>query len=221
MKKKKKYVLTAKEKAVDTWFEIPMLVVTIVLIVTLAIPLLFDLPPAWRTFFATANLFIWMTFYIELFVKLFTADNKKEILKRNWLLCVIALAPIFTPFRFVRISNIIRVFRLQMHVPKLKKNVTEFIYNIEYILIALAAFVGASGFMIWQVETRYDGSILSLSDGLWWAVITITTIGYGDIIPSSPQGRVVGAVIGLIGAVLFMTFVARITTLLIQNKRKS
>ena len=68
---------------------------------------------------------------------------------------------------------------------------------------------------------RFDGSITSLYDSLWWAVITITTIGYGDVIPSSPQGKVFGGIVSLLGTILFMIFVARVTTMFVHNKEIS
>lgn len=198
-----------------------MIAVTILLIVTLAIPLLLDLPAPWMQFFAFLNLGIWCTFYIELFVKLYVSHDKVVALKRNWVLVVILVAPLFLSFRFVRISrlvSLVRFTRLQKYVRKLRRGIQELIYNIEYILITLLACVFVTAFVMWQIELRFDGTITSLPDALWWAVITITTIGYGDVIPSSPEGKVFGAVASLLGTVLFMVFVARVTTLFIRNK---
>ena len=57
-----------EEKKVEEWFEMPMLLVTLLLIFTLLIPILFELPRVWQILFATANLLIWLAFYIELVV---------------------------------------------------------------------------------------------------------------------------------------------------------
>lgn len=197
-----------------------MLLVTLLLIFTLLVPILFDLPDSWRIFFAAFNLFIWFTFYIELFVKLYVAQSKREGIKRNWSLCVIAIAPLFTPLRFMRISrlfSLVRFLRLQEYVKKFKASLRDLVYNMEQILITLGVFVLVSGFIMWQVEQRFSGSIQTLPDALWWAVITISTIGYGDIIPTSPEGRIVGALIGLLGAIFFMVFVAKITSMFVKR----
>lgn len=213
--------LTAKERRVEDWFEPPMIVVTVILVFTLLIPVLFPLSVFWLKVFAAVNFIIWFAFYIELFTKLYVAKNKLSAMKRNWWLVVIAIAPLFVPFRLMRLSRLIgfvRLFRLQKAVQHLRKGARDLIYNIEYILIAFAIFSFCAAFIMWRIEVSYDGSILSLADALWWSVITITTIGYGDVIPSSNEGKVLGALVSLLGTILFMVFVARVTTLFVHDK---
>ncbi|MCB9815147.1 potassium channel family protein [Candidatus Nomurabacteria bacterium] len=213
--------LTAREKRVEDWFELPMIVVTALLVITLVVPLMFHLPPFWAGVLATINFFIWFAFYLELFAKLYVAKSKVVALKRNWWLAIIAIAPLFIPLRLMRVSRLIglvRLLRLQKAVNHLRRSVRDLIYNIEYILIAFSIFILCSAFIMWQVEARFDGSIVSLADALWWSVITITTIGYGDVIPTSVEGKMVGALVSLLGTILFMVFVARVTTLFVHDK---
>lgn len=218
---KKVVALTAREQRIEDWFEVPMLIITLLLALTLAIPLLFDLPVGWERALAFFNLVIWFTFYIELFVKLYVAESKVAALKRNWSLVIIAIAPLFLSLRlmrFSRLTGLVRFLRLQKSVARLRKSLRELIYNVEYILITMLTFVFSTAFIMWQVESYYDGSIASYADALWWAVITITTIGYGDVIPASPQGKILGGVVSLLGTILFMIFVARVTTMFVHNK---
>lgn len=213
--------LTPKERLVETWFEVPMLVVTVLLALTLAIPALFILPDSWVRVFALLNLLIWFTFYLELFAKFAVAKSKLAMLKRNWSLVVITILPVFLSLRLMRLSrlvSLVRFLRLQKSIAKLRRSVRELIYNVEYILITIGIFIVVTAFIMWQIELRYDGSITSLYDSLWWAVITITTIGYGDVIPHSAQGKVFGGIVSLLGTILFMIFVARVTTLFVHNK---
>lgn len=220
----KPVALTARERRVEDWFELPMIIVTLLLVFTLAAPLLVPMPDTWQRVFAFLNLAIWCTFYIELFVKFYVAKSKSAALKRNWSLVLIAIAPLFLSLRLMRVSRLVRLvrfLRLQKSVERLHKGLRELIYNIEYILITIVIFIFCAGFLMWQVEYRFDGSIVSFADSLWWAVITITTIGYGDVIPSSPQGKIVGAIVSLLGTILFMVFVARVTTMFVQDKEIS
>lgn len=216
--------LTARERLVEDWFELPMLVVTVCLALTLAVPALFALPDTWVRVFALLNVLIWSTFYLELFAKFAVAKSKLAMLKRNWSLVVITVMPVFLSLRLMRLSRLVsllRFLRLQKSVAKLRKSARELVYNIEYILITISIFIVSTAFIMWQVEMRFDGSITSLYDSLWWAVITITTIGYGDVIPSSPQGKVFGGIVSLLGTILFMIFVARVTTMFVHNKEIS
>jgi voltage-gated potassium channel len=213
--------LTKKEKTVEDWFEFPMLIVTLLLIVTLVTPLIIPMNGWMLTTFAVANLVIWFAYYAELIVKLAVAKNKLQGLKRNWYLVIIALSPLFLPFRFIRLGRLVSLLRLmglQRYIKKLQTSVQELIYNVEYILGSIVIFIALAALMMWQVEVRFDGSITSLADALWWAVITITTIGYGDQVPTSPEGKVLGAFVGLFGSILFMVFIARVTTVFVRNQ---
>ncbi|MFT7645061.1 MAG: voltage-gated potassium channel [Candidatus Paceibacteria bacterium] len=217
----KKVCLTKREQRVEDWFEPIMLTVTLLLVLTLAIPFIFSLPTTWVKVFAILNLLIWCTFYIELFVKVFVAKSKVGALKRNWALIIITIAPLFIPFRLMRLSRLlpfVRFIRLQNTIGHLKRSVRELIYNVEYILITFVIFILVSAFVMWQVEVNFDGSITSLADALWWSVMTVTTIGYGDVVPQSQEGKVVGGVVSLIGTILFIIFVVRITTMFVYDK---
>ncbi|MCA9363010.1 two pore domain potassium channel family protein [Candidatus Kaiserbacteria bacterium] len=212
--------MTAREKRVEDWFELPMMMVTLLLVFTLVIPIVFPLPPFWNGVFATINFFIWFAFYIELFTKLYVAKSKLAALKRNWWLAVIAIAPLFIPFRFMRLSRLVgfvRFLRLQKAVDHLRRGVRDLIYNVEYILITFIIFILCSAFMMWQIELHFDGSIVSLVDALWWAAITVTTVGYGGVVPASSEGKLFGAVVSLLGTIIFMVFVVRVTVLFVNE----
>lgn len=51
----------------------------------------------------------------------------------------------------------------------------------------------------------------SFGDGVWWAIVTVATVGYGDIVPTNPWGRVVGSALIIFG-VTFLTFLTAIVT---------
>ena len=88
------------------------------------------------------------------------------------------------PLRLVRIArfvSVVRLLGLQCIVNKSKKTIRTLVYQIEYILLCLVIFIFVSAFLMWQIETSHEGSITTFVDALWWAVVTITTIGYGDL----------------------------------------
>ena len=67
-----------------------------------------------------------------------------------------------------------------------------------------------------------DGSedFHSLGDGLWWALETITTVGYGDVVPSSGTGRVIGAIVMVSGIAFLTVITAAVTATLIEAARR-
>ena len=211
-----------KEKTLERRLEWPMLFLTALLIPTLALPALYELSLFWeRALFITSAL-IWALFYLEIFLKLLVSKNYIKTLKRNWFLIIILLSPFFLTFRFVRLArfvSLLRFLRFQSLTSHFKKSVWPLIYSIEYFFIGVLIFIAAAALVMWQIELQLGGAITTFSDALWWAVITITTIGYGDIVPQTPAGRLFGATISLFGILLFMTLVARTTAFFVVGKR--
>ncbi len=67
------------------------------------------------------------------------------------------------------------------------------------------------GVVIVPIEARHPAAqITSLSDGLWWSVQTLTTVGYGDVVPVSDPGRLLGAALQVLGTVLFGILIAMV-----------
>ena len=74
---------------------------------------------------------------------------------------------------------------------------------------------------ILDIETRAAGAnILNASDALWWSMVTIATVGYGDKYPVSNGGRVVGVLLMIIGVTLFGTFTAFIANFFLVPRRR-
>jgi voltage-gated potassium channel len=56
--------------------------------------------------------------------------------------------------------------------------------------------------------------------GLWWAVQTVTTVGYGDVVPHHPGGRIVGAALMLVGIAFLTVITAMVTAALVEVLRR-
>lgn len=79
-----------------------------------------------------------------------------------------------------------------------------------FICIILAVLVGI---LIVPIERSAVGAtIKNTSDGLWWSIQTLTTVGYGDVAPVTDTGRVLGVVMQILGAILFGALIAVISS---------
>jgi voltage-gated potassium channel len=110
-------------------------------------------------------------------------------------------------FRVFRLTRIMRIFRGQNQ----KQIVADVLHNrgqyATFITILLAGLVlSVASILVLQFESRSpDANITTGGDALWWAIVTITTVGYGDFYPTTALGRITGVFVmfsgvGIIGA---------------------
>jgi voltage-gated potassium channel len=84
------------------------------------------------------------------------------------------------------------------------------------MLIAVSTFVIVSGSTViaWTLDSEDFGS---LGEALWWSLQTVTTVGYGDIVPESTRGQVIGGVVMLLGIAASAVLTALVTSALFET----
>ena len=87
----------------------------------------------------------------------------------------------------------------------------------QIIMVATLLVTLAGGFLIWLVDHK---EFPNLGTSLWWSLQTVTTVGYGDIVPADTTGRIIGAVLMLQGLALITVVAAAVTATLIEQVRK-
>ncbi len=143
----------------------------------------------------------------------------KKIIKDKWnyissfsaIIDLVAILPSYRGLRVLRILVLFRAFKMLRYT----KSLTGFLYvlkNKKFELITLlslsAFFIFIAGIMLYVFEGDSDNpNIHNLFDAFYWALITISTVGYGDIAPVTPEGRVVTMLIIItgIGLISFVT----------------
>lgn len=76
-------------------------------------------------------------------------------------------------------------------------------------------------FVIVPIERTAQGAtIISFSDGLWWTIQTLTTVGYGDVTPVTEVGRVLGMGMQILGTVMFGSLLAIISSSMSRNQEE-
>ncbi len=88
--------------------------------------------------------------------------------------------------------------------------------NIHKILIVLLVLI-----LVSSIGLDYFEPGIHYKDALWWSIVTVTTVGYGDISPTTLGGRIIGVVIMLIGIGILGMFTATIASIFVENKMKT
>jgi voltage-gated potassium channel len=86
---------------------------------------------------------------------------------------------------------------------------------LPFLVISIAALVFGFGLLMWLVD-REDFPTLGLA--LWWAVSTVTTVGYGDVVPVQPAGRFVAAGLMIFGFASLSLLTGIVASLLVQRR---
>nr|WP_317046583.1 potassium channel family protein [Adhaeribacter arboris] len=109
--------------------------------------------------------------------------------------------------RLIRLLRILRAFRSTKHlVNHIFKNRVQGTFSAGATITVLMVLFSAIAIL--QVETDPNSNIKTAEDALWWAYVTITTVGYGDKFLVTTEGRVIAALLMTIGVGLFGTFTA-------------
>src|SRR5829696_6479627 len=86
-----------------------------------------------------------------------------------------------------------------------------------YLALWTAMLAVGVGFLVRLIDPKDFGSV---GEGIWWAIVTLGTVGYGDVVPTSPWGRVVGSAVILFGVTFLAFLTATVTSLFVSEEQR-
>jgi voltage-gated potassium channel len=184
-----------------------------------------------------ADLVLWSVFLADYIVRVFLLAPKRLAYALQWLnlfdvvvllsvpVLLVARTAILGYVRFFRMVSVgLRLIRGGTHVHAQTKRAAPTLRVAAGRILAVFASVVVivSVIVVWRAEKDVSGaSIKSLWDALWWATVTLFTIGYGDKYPITPGGRVAAVFLMVVGIALFGWLTATLASLVAGQDRAS
>ncbi|MDE0313483.1 MAG: ion transporter [Candidatus Poribacteria bacterium] len=183
------------------------------LILASAVAFVLETEPAlekYENYFIIVDLTFLVLFSAEYILRIYTAPVKKEFIFSFFgivdLLAILPSLVLIPGFRVLRVLRFLRIFRIF--------KATRFILAVDrmidalggvkrellalVILSSLLVYLSACGIWFFEKDAQPEafGSILG---SMWWAIVSLTTIGYGDVYPVTPGGKIFTALVALVG----------------------
>ena len=188
-----------------------------------------DLAPHQREIIERVDLGIAVIFLVEFLWRLWRADSKLRFLRESWWELLAAI-PITNDMvralrsvrllRLLQVIRMVRVIRLTARVNVLLDHARVFRQQTQIITVtmtfATVVLCGALGFHFF--EFGINPHVKNFWDSLWWSIVTVTTVGYGDIVPVTAGGRIVAVPLLIIGLAVFGLYTASVATWLIRRR---
>jgi voltage-gated potassium channel len=203
--------------------ELPLLLLAVALIPLLLTPLVFQLNDAAERILVAVDWFIWALFAADYLIGLALAPRRWRYIRTKWAGLLLVVLPFLRPLRIVRSARAVRLLRLTRVVAALSRTRQAarrllVAHQLHYVLLTSLVLVVACATLVYALEADHGGPIDSFPQALWWAITTVTTVGYGDAVPVTAPGRGVAAFLVITGIALFGVVTANLAAFLVKTE---
>jgi voltage-gated potassium channel len=188
-------------------FQILLLALSVYVLIALLIEAVVPISASSRSILVYVDDAICCIFLYDFCYRFARAERKLRFLRWGWIDLVSSI-PAISVLRIGRAVRVIRVLRLARGFRSVRTIGRVLFAHRAKGTLATAVFLSIllivfSSITILHTENGPDSNIRGPEDALWWSVVTITTVGYGDRFPTTTEGRVIGAILMLSGVGLF------------------
>ena len=228
MKKRIYNILSVSKKRGDiSWyFDIFLIVLILLNVLAIVLESVKTLREQYKQLFEAFEIFSVVVFTIEYVLRVWCANaetkyskpftgNLKFAFTPLAIIDLLAILPFYLPFlgidlrlvRMLRIFRLFRIFKIARYITALTLIRNVFYKKKEELIISLVftlfMLIIASTLMYYIEHDVQPENFSSIPQTMWWGIETLTTVGYGDVYPFTPLGKVLGGIVAIIGVGLF------------------
>jgi voltage-gated potassium channel len=153
------------------------------------------------------------------FASRFSASrDRRRYLRGHWI-DLVALLPVVRGVRVLRLLRLLRlirafagIFRATQHFERLARH-----RGLAGLFTAWLAVMVICSIFLYTAEVGVNEAVGSPLDALWWGIVTLTTVGYGDVYPVTGEGRIAASILMLLGIGLFSAITATVTSYMLAT----
>jgi voltage-gated potassium channel len=173
------------------------------------------------------EIFDWLfcaLFLVDYIHNIVIAKHKVKYIFTWGLFDLVSSIPAVGALRYARVARILRVVRVlragRMLVEVYRRDRTSFIVAA-MMAGGIIVILGVCVTVLHVEQTAKGASIQTGADAAWWGVVTVSTVGYGDLTPVTPTGRVLAVILMIVGIGLFATFAGAIANIFMRQVQRT
>jgi voltage-gated potassium channel len=211
--------------AYDQWerrTDKPMLIISTIFLLVILVPLVFGRLPDWaRNTLTVVETTLWIIFVVDYLVRLVLAPRRWRFFYRHIPELVVIAVPVLRPLRSLQALRLLRLGGLGTVANRYARRSLQTRSVLLVTAVTIILVITVAGVVLILERGNSAAVISTYPEALWWALSTVTTVGYGDLYPVTNAGRVAALVLMMAGIALVGIITAAVAAWFVRSVVKA
>jgi voltage-gated potassium channel len=201
--------------------DLPLTLLAVLWLPVLVLPLVINLPASVVRMFNLTDLVIWLLYAAEYLIRLYLSPSRTRFVTHHLVDLAVVVLPVLRPLRALRLLRLFTLSRAAVVLVNALTRVRGILTHrgLHFVLMGVTGIVVVgSGVELAFEQHAHGANIHDFGESLWWAIVTVTTVGYGGNYPVTTGGRCVAVVLMLVGIGLIGSLSATVASYFVEEK---